>query len=85
MKTMSLKIQYIHDNGYNDWLKEQGFTLEEEAEIYDWNIQDIIENPLVYLKNLEYYREYKVSWKSYSKGLKGSPTPRFRHTKQKAL
>ena len=49
------------------WLSEQGYTKEEEADIYDRQLDDIMANPRWYLDNLEKLNEYKVSWNCYKK------------------
>lgn len=51
----------------NNWLKDNGYTLEEEKEIYKENLQDLYDNPQWYLQNLEQLKEYRVSFISYSK------------------
>lgn len=51
----------------NNWLKENGYDLASEEEIYDKQLLDIIANPRWYLDNIEFLIEYRVSWKSYAK------------------
>lgn len=46
-------------------LKANGFTVEEEAQLYDDLLQDVIENPRWYLNQLDYMREFRVSWTDY--------------------
>jgi hypothetical protein len=64
---MVIKVK-LHYN--NTWLKESGYTEEEEAEIYQRNIQDILDNPRWYLDRVDYLNEYKVSWTNYNARLK---------------
>jgi hypothetical protein len=84
-----IKVKFCHTN--NNWLKEQGYTVEEEAKLYDDQLQDILDNTRWYLDNLEFMRQYRVSWGNYS--LKGSnieiarklaPTPSFSNVKHYA-
>jgi hypothetical protein len=51
----------------NRWLKDAGYTVEEEAKIYERNLQDIKDNTRWYLDNLDYLVGYKVSWHCYGK------------------
>ena len=59
---MALKIRVCKTN---NWLKDNGYTLQEEIEIYKRQLQDIIDNPRWYLDNLEYLVTYRVRWKNY--------------------
>ena len=47
-------------------LKENGYSIEEEGEIYDELLQDVIDNTRWYLDNLDYLSFFRVSWKNYS-------------------
>ncbi len=47
-------------------LKENGFTVDEEAELYEAQLQDILEHTREYLDNIEFMTPYYVSWKNYS-------------------
>lgn len=58
--------------------KNWGMTIEEEAEMYEEQLQDIIDNPGWYLDNFEGLREYRVSWKNYHH-LPQSPTLPYRY------
>jgi hypothetical protein len=60
---MALEIA-IHPSDSCLW--QQGYEIEEEAEIYDMQLQDLLENPRWYLDNLDYLREYRVKWHNYS-------------------
>lgn len=76
-----IKVEYRHRVGFNDWLKDQGYTQQDEEDIYLCQLDDIYLNPRWYLNNFPFMREYKVSWKCYTKGLKGTPT----HIKKERL
>ncbi len=65
---MVIKIKFIHIN--NSWLLEQGYTPLEEKNIFNEQLDDIMNNTRWYLDNLDYMREYKVSWHNYTKKLK---------------
>lgn len=51
----------------NNWLGKNGYTIEEEYEIYNENIIDIYENPRWYLDNLYALVEYRVSFIDYKR------------------
>ena len=76
-----IKVRYRHTN--TTWLKDQGYDIEGEARLYDNQLIDVYNNPRWYLDHCESIAEYKVSWKSYTKGLKGSPTCRHCYVKKK--
>jgi len=69
---MALEINFMYDT--NSWLKYNGYTLMEEIDLYKCSLQDVVDNPRWYLDNLHYLREFKVRWKCYTLGIKGSPT-----------
>jgi len=46
-------------------LTENGYSIEEQAAIYDSQLVDILENIRWYLDNLDSMRTYTVAWKSY--------------------
>lgn len=50
---------------YNNWLKDNEYSLTEEAEIYDEILQDVFHNPRWYLDNLESLSTFRVSWHRY--------------------
>lgn len=51
----------------NAMLKDADYSLEEEADIYDKQLQHIYDNPGLYLDAIEgdFLRTYKVRWKDY--------------------
>ena len=51
----------------NNWLKYNGYSIEEEHKIFEFQLKDILSNTKWYLDNLEYLSEYKVSWNRYGK------------------
>lgn len=55
----------VHEK--NNWLKDAGYTQEEEASIYDAQLQDVLDNPRWYLDNCETVMSYRVSWINYSR------------------
>ncbi len=61
---MAVKVRFKHKN--NTWLKSQDYTLKEEGNIYDEQLDDLYTNPRWYLNNLDYLDEYKVRWKCYT-------------------
>jgi len=46
-------------------LKQNGYSIEEQDEIYDDLLQDVIDNPRWYLDNVDYLSTFYVSWKNY--------------------
>ena len=46
-------------------LRECGYSLEEEAEIYDEVLQDVYNDPRWYLDNIESIECFRVRWKDY--------------------
>lgn len=66
----------------NNLLKNNGYTLADEAEIYDNQLVDIIENTRWYLDNLDTMPTYRVSWKNYRS--KTPPLP-YRFVKKEVV
>ena len=58
-------------------LKEAGYTLKEEAQIYDDTLQDIKIHTRWYLDNLERLKSYRVRWHDYGER---TPTIPYRFT-----
>lgn len=71
----------LHDK--NHWLEASGYSLQDEARIYDENLQDILDNTRWYLENFEKLKTYRVRWSNYR--LKGATTPYKFISKQKPL
>lgn len=46
-------------------LSKSGYSIQEQAQIYDELLEDVIQNTRWYLDNYEYMREFRVSWISY--------------------
>lgn len=46
----------------NNWLKECGYTKEEEIKIFDDQLKDILENTAWYLDHFETMKTYRVFW-----------------------
>ena len=60
-------------------LRDADYSIEEEAEIYDNNIDDLLLNTRWYLDNLDYLSVYQVRWKNYEYS---NPTLPYRYTKK---
>ena len=58
----------------NNILKDNQFTLEEEACRYDMDLQRVYDNPRKFLDDLQFYTEYRVRWNDYR-----SKTPTLPH------
>jgi len=69
---MPLRVQFLREKGVSNVLASNGYSLQQEGEIYDSQLDDIIHNARLYLDSLEHMIEYRVSWVGYSK--KKSPT-----------
>ena len=65
---MTIQVRFLHHPKFNNWLKNQGYSREEEGKIYDDNLQDVIDNPRWYLDNLEFLVAYRVRWATYKGG-----------------
>jgi len=62
--TKTIRIE-VNTHEYSNRLEDCGYTPEEAGEIYDNQLQDIIDNPKLYLDNLDYLKTYRVPWKDY--------------------
>lgn len=63
MKTRKLNEIEMHPT--NAHLKDADYSIWEEADIYDKQLQHIYDNPGLYLDSLDKLREYRVRWKDY--------------------
>ena len=79
---MTLKIELT---SRNSWLKDSGYTVEQEEAIYDATLEDLGDNPRWYLDNLEYLKEYRVSWHCYGRDKTAPVLPRRFIVKTKGL
>ena len=72
---MVVKVQFIP--GTNNWLRNNGYDVFKEIEIYSRSLQDVYDNPRWYLDNLHTLSEYRVSWGNYepAEAKKHSITP----------
>jgi hypothetical protein len=52
-------------DGVSNRLEVIGLTIDEQAFIYDNQLEDCYNNPRFYLDNFEYWTEYRVSWIDY--------------------
>ena len=59
-------------------LKRNDFSLKDEEEIYDMQLEEVQKNPRWFLDNLDYLPVYEVSWKDYRYSV---PTLPYRFTK----
>ena len=46
-------------------LSKLGLSLQEQAQLYEENLQDVIDNPSKYLDKLHLIPSYRVGWKDY--------------------
>ena len=60
---MALRIQFITNSNR---LNVNGFTFDQEIQVYDKQLEDVYDNPRWYLDNLEYLVEYRLRWKNYN-------------------
>lgn len=65
--------------GSTSWLDKEDYTLEQQAELFDQNIEDVLQNTRWYLDNLNLLAEYRVCWGDYRRG---SATKPYRLTKK---
>ncbi len=79
---MMIKIK-IYNN--SDWLKDNGYSVEDEEQIYDNQLHDVYLNPRWYLDNLSFMKDYRLSWANYHKRQKFVPTVPRRYVKEKHL
>ena len=63
-------------------LKKNGYSIEEEADIYDTQLEDLYNDPRWYLDNLPYMQEYRLRWVDYK--FSPSSTP-YKYVKKKGL
>ena len=80
---MNLTGIEIKFKGNSNWLKDSGYTVEQEAAIYEEQLDDLGRNPRWYLDQLEYFVEYKVSWVDYKKQKVTRPHRFVNHRKKK--
>lgn len=48
-------------------LKNSGYSVKEEEELYDRLLEDVIQNPRWYLDNMLFMKEFRVRWADYKK------------------
>jgi len=51
----------------SSWLIDAGYSIEDEARIYELILDDLGENPRWYLDNLEYLAEIRLRWVDYTR------------------
>lgn len=57
----------IAKNFNDSWLKNSGYSIEEEWEIYYYCLKDVYDNPRWYLDNLDRLPVFRVRFLNYSK------------------
>ena len=72
-------INEIEMHPTNAFLKEADYSLAEEEDIYNQQLQHVYDNPGLYLDNLNMLREYRLRWKDYRLR---TPTLPYKHTKK---
>jgi hypothetical protein len=80
LKTM-MKVKFY---GKSSWLKDAGYTLEEEEKLYDEMLKDVLRNTRWYLDNLDTLHPFRVRWHTYSR-VKSTPLPYKLAISKKAL
>jgi hypothetical protein len=58
-----MKVAFLKTNNN---LVDNGYSEEEQEQLYDLQLQELFENPRWYLDNLDYMPVYRVSWNDYS-------------------
>ena len=57
-----MKIRF---SGKSQNLIDAGYSLKEQAQVYEDTLKDVYNNARWYLDTLEFMRSYRVSWKTY--------------------
>jgi hypothetical protein len=65
----------------NNWLSASDYSLQEQADIYDRQLADVLENTRWYLDNLEKLVTYRVTWHAYNERDITLPFRHIRHQK----
>lgn len=60
--------------GRSNHLRDNGFSLDEEGELYDESLNDLLSFPRWYLDNVDFLKTYRVSWHNYRS--RGAVVPR---------
>lgn len=71
----------VHKNG--NWLKDAGYSFEEEQTIYDLQLQDIMDNTRWYLDNYMFLPTYRLSWVAYNQTKSSIPYKHVLITKRR--
>jgi hypothetical protein len=58
-------IEITFRTPHSNHLRDSGYTIEQQAEIYDRQLEDFAKNTRWYLDNYMYMPEYRVSWVDY--------------------
>ena len=61
-KNVGISVSLPDNRSY---LKEAGYSIEEEEAIYNAVVEDVYKNPRWYLDNLDYLVSFRVSWINY--------------------
>lgn len=51
--------------GVGNELKENGYSIKEQEQLYDSQLDDLFNRTRWYLDNLDFLPTYRVSWKNY--------------------
>ena len=81
-KMNTRKINQIEMHPTNAMLKDANYTIEQEEDIYNKQLQHIIDSPGLYLESLDFLRTYKVRWKDYKHS--NTPTMPYKYTRKGA-
>ena len=59
---VGVKVKFRCDSS---WLSESGYTIEQQAQLYDDVLTDLYNNPGWYLERFRMMREFRVGWANY--------------------
>ena len=51
----------------NNWLDKNGYSLEEQQQIYQYQLDDVLKNTRWYLDSLEHLVTYRLSYICYTR------------------
>ena len=61
---VTLKLALLKSNNH---LSDNGYKLDEQEEVFEYQLNELLANPRWYLDNLDYMVEYRVCWGNYRK------------------
>lgn len=62
MKNVGINVRQHPGRGF---LKDAGYSMKEEEDLYNQLLDDVYNNPRWYLDNLDYLSSFYVSWNDY--------------------